>query len=308
MGYFYADWYPRTEKRQGAWMCALATGGPRPDGTFAPHVAVVCANFAPPDGDAPALLSHRDVCTVFHEFGHLLHHLASRVEIPSRAGINVVWDWVEVPSQLMENWAWERQAAALISGHHQTGAPIPNDLFERLLRTRRFMGGWAMMRQLAFGTVDLALHREFATGLQVVAGGARDKTGEVPSPNAMGESAMAFAKECFRGYSPNEAFAELHPLASFLHVFSGGYAAGYYSYMWSAVLEADTFSRFREQGIFNPETGGHFVATVLSQGDSAHPGLLFHDFMGRAPDPRALLKRELGPASHHAPSSTGTEE
>lgn len=301
-GYFYADWFPRPEKRPGAWMCDLATGGPQPDGSFVPHLAAICANFAPPDGDVPALLRHRDVCTVLHEFGHLLHHMASRVEIPSRAGINVAWDWVELPSQLMENWAWEEGASHLLSGHHRTGEPLPGEIFDRLNRTRSFMGGWSMMRQLAFATVDLSLHTELAKGLRVAAPGLAPDDGDDPDPQ--GERVMAYATERFRRFSPSRAFAELHPLASFLHVFAGGYAAGYYSYMWSAVLEADAFSRFRKEGIFDRETGRRFVDAILSRGDSAHPGLLFHDFMGRPPDLSALLDRELGPPPEPATSTS----
>ena len=305
LGAFYADWFPRPEKRQGAWMCDLVTGERLPDGGFAPHLAAVCANFAPPDGDAPALLRHRDVCTVYHEFGHLLHHIASQVEIRSRAGINVAWDWVELPSQLMENWAWEIEAAGVISSHHENGEPIPDELFGRLERTRTFMGGWAMMRQLAFGWIDLKLHTSIARGLRTIESGlasARtagdgDAMSDALDPEGLtrlaGASLMAEVEGRLQRFMP-ESFAAYHPIASFLHIFSGGYAAGYYSYMWSAVLDADVFSRFRTNGIFNSEVGSDYVDSILSRGDSARPSLLFRAFMNRGPDTSALLERELG--------------
>jgi oligopeptidase A len=291
VGSFYTDWYPRKEKRQGAWMNDFITGGPR-DGGFAPHLGTICGNFTPPDGDAPPLLTHREVETTFHEFGHLLHHCTSRVEIPARAGINVAWDWVELPSQLMENWCWERHALDLFARHHETGEPFPDELFRKLVAARRFMGGWAQMRQLSFGTVDLALHDELAPKLlaEAVAGNgdALDR--------AQGGQVMAFARAHFRDFAPADRFADLHALTSFTHLFSGGYASGYYSYLWSEVLDADVFTRFRSEGIFNRETGRSYVACILSRGDSEEPETLFREFMGRDPDPTALLERNLGPA------------
>ncbi len=291
VGGFYSDWFPRTEKRQGAWMNHFVTGGPRDGGHFAPHLGVICGNFTPPEGDQPALLTHREVETTFHEFGHLLHHCTSRVEIPSRAGINVAWDWVELPSQLMENWTWEREALDVCSGHHETGAPLPDDVFARMFAARRFMGGWAQMRQLSLGTVDLALHGDLAPKLRAEANGADDAQLDA----SQGEEVMAFGEERFASFVPDRHFAEYHALTSFSHLFAGGYAAAYYSYIWSEVLDADVFTRFRREGIFNPETGRSYVNTILSRGDSADPDELFREFMGRAPDPKALLDRNLGP-------------
>jgi oligopeptidase A len=279
LGAFYTDWFPRKEKRQGAWMNDFITGGPTADGGFEPHLGVVCGNFTPPDGDEPSLLTHREVQTIFHEFGHLLHHCTSRVPVRGRAGINVAWDFVELPSQFMENWTWEREALDLFGRHWRTGEPLPQDLFERMIRARRFMGGWAQMRQLGFGTVDLALHGEMA-------------------PEADGHTAedvMAFARERFLDFSPGPEFADYNILASFTHLFSGGYAASYYSYVWSEVLDADAFTRFRKEGIFNRETGRAFVDAVLTRGDSEAPEELFRAFMDRDPDPTALLERNLGP-------------
>ena len=298
VGAFYSDWFPRTEKRQGAWMNHFVTGGPRAAG-FAPHLGVICGNFTPPEGDRPALLTHREVETVFHEFGHLLHHCTSRVEIPSRAGINVAWDWVELPSQLMENWTWEREALDVVAGHHETGAPLPAEIFERMFAARRYMGGWAQMRQLSLGTVDLALHNELAPRLRAEAAGADGKKLD----EAQGDGVMAFGDDHFLPFAPDRRFAEYHALTSFSHLFAGGYAAAYYSYLWSEVLDADVFTRFKREGIFNPETGRSYVATILSRGDSADPDALFVEFMGRAPDPRALLERNLGPLLSHAHGS-----
>jgi oligopeptidase A len=290
LGTFYSDWFPRKEKRQGAWMNNFVTGGPRASG-FRPHVGVICGNFTPPDGDGPALLTHREVETTFHEFGHLLHHCTSRVEIPSRAGIHVAWDFVELPSQIMENWAWEREALDLFARHHASGERLPDELFDRMVAAKRFMGGWTQMRQLSFGTVDLALHAELAPRLRREAGshddGALDR--------AQGDGVMAFAVDRFLAFAPGRRFAELHGLTSFTHLFSGGYAAGYYSYLWSEVLDADAFTRFKREGIFNPETGRSYVESILSRGDSDDPEVLFRTFMGRDPDPEALLERNLGP-------------
>ncbi len=288
LGAFYTDWFPRTEKREGAWMNNFITGGPTADG-FEPHLGVICGNFTPPDGDRPALLTHREVQTTFHEFGHLLHHCTSRVEIPSRAGINVAWDWVELPSQLMENWTWEREALDLFARHHETGEPLPEELFERMTAARRFMGGWAQMRQLSLGTVDLALHGELAPRLRAEMDADNDAI-----EAAQGDAVMRFGEERFADFAPEPDFARLHMLTSFTHLFAGGYAAAYYSYLWSEVLDADAFTRFRREGIFNRETGRAFVESILSRGDSAEPDALFEEFMGRGPDPEALLERNLG--------------
>ena len=291
VGAFYTDWYPRKEKRQGAWMNNFITGGPR-SGHFAPHLGVICANFTPPEGEQPALLTHREVETIFHEFGHLLHHCASRVEIPSRAGIHVAWDWVELPSQLMENWAWEREALDLFASHHESGEPVPDDVYQRMVAARRFMGGWAQMRQLSLGTVDLALHEELAP---ILRSAAQDSAGD-DVDMAQGLEVMEYSRERFEAFSVHARFAELHVMTSFTHLFAGGYAAGYYSYLWSEVLDADVFTRFKREGIFNQDTGRSYVNAILSRGDSAEPEELFLEFMGRRPDPEALLERNLGPA------------
>ena len=283
LGSFYTDWFPRKEKRQGAWMNDLRTGGPLPGGAFEPHLGVICGNFTPPRSDEPALLTHREAETIFHEFGHLLHHCTSRVPVRARSGLNVPWDWVELPSQFMENWTWEREALELFTAHHHTGEPLPDELYRKMVAARRFMGGWQQMRQLSFGTVDLALHVDYACRAD-------------RSP----DGAMGFARERFLEFSPDPEFAELHNMTSFTHLFSGGYAAGYYSYLWSEVLDADAFTRFQDEGIFNPRTGRAYLDSILSRGDSDDPEQLFREFMGRDPDPAALLERNLGPAPEPA--------
>jgi len=285
LGSFYTDWLPRKEKRQGAWMNGFLTGGPRESGLFQPHLGFIAGNFSPPEEDRPSLLTHREVQTVFHEFGHLLHHLTSRVPIPGRGGLNVAWDWVELPSQIMENWSWEEDALKLFARHFETGETLPSEILERMVAARRFLGGWYQMRQLSFGTLDLALHREFAPRLEV----------EESTAPASGEAAMSFAEERLLPFSPTPSFARSHNLTTFSHLFSGGYAAGYYSYLWSELLDADAFTRFKEEGVFSPETGRAYLNAILSRGDSAEPEELFREFMNRDPDPKALLERNLGP-------------
>ncbi len=280
-GSFYTDWFPRPEKRQGAWMNSFITGGPREDGGFDPHLGVICGNFTPADGDAPALLTHREVQTIFHEFGHLLHHCTSDVRVRARAGINVAWDFVELPSQLMENWTLEREALSVFARHWQTGDPLPDELFERMERARRFMGGWAQMRQISFGSVDLDLHTDFA-----------------PTASDAGPAdVVAFVQERLEPFSIRTDFARAQNFTAFTHLFSGGYAAGYYSYLWAEVLDADAFTRFRSEGVFDRDVGREYVRAILSRGDSAPPEELFREFMGRDPDLEALIERNLGPAA-----------
>jgi oligopeptidase A len=281
LGFFYADWFPRPNKRQGAWMSDLKTGGPR-DGRFEPHVAVVAGNLSPPKGDAPSLLTHREVETVFHEFGHLLHQLTSAVPIAPMAGINVAWDFVELPSQIMENWAWEEEALSLISGHFETGEPLPEDLYEKLASARTFGGGLFQMRQLSLGHLDLRLHRD--------------------PPEVVTADLMSYVEQLFKAYAPFPGFARMHSTTSFTHLFAGGYAAAYYSYLWSEVLDADAFGRFRREGLFNPEVGREYLEAILTRGDSADAEDLFREFMGRDPDLQPLLDRNLGPSLEDSPS------
>jgi oligopeptidase A len=272
LGAFYTDWYPRENKRGGAWMSGLITGGPSPAG-FRPHVGVLCGNVTPPVDDRPALLTHREVETLFHEFGHLLHHCLSRVEIRSLAGTNVAWDFVELPSQIMENWCWERDALDLFARHWETGEPLPEDLFARMRRARTFRAANAQMRQLGFAWLDLMLHTEY-------------------DPERDGDP-VAYGRRTLQDFSPVPLPPEHALAASFTHLFAEpvGYGAGYYSYKWAEVLDADAFTRFRREGIFNPETGAAFRHWILERGDSEDPAALYRGFMGREPDPTALLER-----------------
>jgi oligopeptidase A len=272
LGSFYADLHPREEKRGGAWMNGLITGTVSAE-RAEPHLGLICANVTPPIGDKPALLTHNEVQTLFHEFGHLLHHLLSRVDVRSLAGTNVAWDFVELPSQIMENWCWEREALDLFARHHETGEPIPEELFQKMLRARTYRAGNATMRQLGFASVDLALHIEYR----------RDRDGEV----------VPFARTLMQHYAPAKYTSDYAFVASFNHLFGSevGYAAGYYSYKWAEVLDADAFTRFRDRGVFSPETGEAFRRKVLERGNGADPMDLYRDFMGREPSIDALLER-----------------
>ena len=274
LGYFYADFFPREQKRDGAWMNAFLTGDRSAAiGGGTPHVGLICGNLTPPLGDTPSLLGHREVETVFHEFGHLLHHMLSDVEVRSLAGTNVAWDFVELPSQIMENFCWEKEALDLFARHYQTNEPIPNELFEKLRRARTYRGANDMMRQLGFATLDLELHMAF-------------------DPTTAG-AAVTFARTLMQRFAPAPLPLEYAMVLGFGHLFSHpvGYAGGYYSYKWAEVLDADAFSRFAREGVFSQDVGRDFRRHILEQGDSRDPMELFRAFMGREPDLHALLSR-----------------
>lgn len=266
---FYTDLYPRENKRDGAWMNPIAVGR---DG--APHLGLFCANISPPIDGKPALLTHHEVETLFHEFGHLLHHAFSDVEVRSLAGTNVAWDFVELPSQIMENFCWEREALDLFAAHHETGEKIPEELFERMIRARTYRAAAAQMRQLGFATLDLRLHREY---LELD-----------PRPDL-----LEYARKIAEDHSPTALTDDYAMICGFGHLFSSptAYAAGYYSYKWAEVLDADAFTRFKEAGVIAREVGDAFRRTILSRGDSEDPAALYREFMGRDPSLDALLIR-----------------
>ncbi len=273
---FYLDFAPREQKRDGAWMHGLVTGAPSEDGGAAGedarHLEVLAGSFTPPVGGRPALLNHREVETLFHEFGHMMHHASSRVPIRSLAGTNVAWDFVELPSQIMENWCWEREALDLFARHHETGAPVPDDLLQRMRAARTFRAGATTMRQLGFAEIDLALHMDWAP-----------ERGDV----------VEFAREVLARYSPVPLPEGYAMIAGFSHLFSSpvGYAAGYYSYKWAEVLDADAFSRFQEEGLFSRKVGDAFRSQILALGDTQDPMDLYRSFRGREPTLDALLQR-----------------
>jgi oligopeptidase A len=272
LGTFFADWFPRETKRGGAWMDAFVTGeqiGP----VWKPHIGLMCGNLTPPLPGKPSLLTHREVETVFHEFGHLIHHCLSRVEVKGLSGTNVAWDFVELPSQIMENWCWERESLDLFASHWQTGGSVPEELFQKMLRARTFRGANAQMRQLGFGMVDLTLHIGY-------------------DPARDGEP-VEYSNRLLARFTPAPLPDGYAMIAGFTHLFAdpAGYGAAYYSYKWAEVLDADAFTRFRAEGIFNQQTGRAFRDCVLSKGDSEDPAELFRRFMGRDPDPSALLER-----------------
>lgn len=267
---FYLDPYARANKRGGAWMADCRVRRRGADGKLQKPVAFLTCNFSPPVDGKPALLTHDEVTTLFHEFGHGLHHMLTRIEVAAVSGINgVAWDAVELPSQFHENWCWEPRALELISGHVETGAPLPEDLLDKMLAAKNFQSGLTMLRQLEFALFDMELHQRTEFGpdtVQQVLDSVRARV-TVLTPPAFNRFQHGFS-----------------------HIFAGGYAAGYYSYKWAEVLSADAFSRFEEEGVMNPETGRHFRETILAQGGSRPAQELFAEFRGRAPAVDALMR------------------
>lgn len=268
LGSFYLDLYAREHKRGGAWMDVCRSRWIN-NGTLQNPVAYLTCNFTPPVGDKSALLTHDEVVTLFHEFGHGLHHMLTQVDHLSASGINgVAWDAVELPSQFMENWCWEKEGLEMISGHYETGEPLPDDMLQKLLAAKNFQSAMAMLRQLEFALFDFKLHRDYDKGVSV----------QAVLDNVREEVAVMVPPRFNRFQN------------SFSHIFAGGYAAGYYSYKWAEVLSADAFSRFEEEGIFNQVTGESFLHEILEKGGSADPMALFTAFRGREPSNDALLR------------------
>ncbi|OHE73441.1 MAG: hypothetical protein A2Y14_01280 [Verrucomicrobia bacterium GWF2_51_19] len=277
VGSFYADWFPRENKRGGAWMSGLVLGR-RDNGHREPHVGVICGNLTPSTPSKPSLLTHDEVETIFHEFGHLLHHLFSEVEIRSLGGTNVAWDFVELPSQLMENFCWERESLDRFAKHYQTGERIPDALFQKMRKNRTFLAGMTHMRQLALAKMDLDLHLYYKTFAQKGRG-----------------NIDPLIRTKLKGYEVT--YKKMPPtiLNQFGHLFgdSVGYSSGYYSYKWAEVLEADAFTRFQKDGILNPKVGRAWIDAVLSRGDSEDAVDLFKRFMGRDASVEPLLTRSF---------------
>ncbi len=270
IGQFYLDLYARPKKRGGAWMDECTSRLVTARCRQLPTAYLVC-NFSPPVGERPALFTHDEVQTLFHEFGHGLHHLLTRIDYPPVAGVNgVPWDAVELPSQFLENWCWEREALGLIAGHWESGEPLPGALYERMLAARNFQSAMQMVRQLEFSLFDFRIHREYD-----------------PERGARIYETLAEVREAVSVVRPPAFNRFAH---GFSHIFAGGYAAGYYSYKWAEVLSADAFSLFEERGIFDRATGRAFREQILEKGGSAEAMELFVAFRGREPRIDALLR------------------
>lgn len=276
-GSFYLDLYAREKKRGGAWMDDCMGRRELATSEIQLPVAYLTCNFNGPVGDKPALFTHDEVVTLFHEFGHGIHHMLTQINESSVAGINgVPWDAVELPSQFLENWCWQPEALAFISGHFETGEPLPQELLDKMLAAKNFQSAMQMLRQIEFGLFDFRMHAEYSPEkgdqIQTVLNQVRDEIAVVKAPS-------------FNRFQHG-----------FGHIFGGGYAAGYYSYKWAEVLSADAFGKFEEDGIFNPETGKSFLNNILEKGGSDEPANLFAAFRGREPSIDALLRHSGIPA------------
>jgi len=269
IGIFYADFFPRAGKRNGAWMTSYRGQKKIAGKDHRPHVSIVC-NFTKPTATKPSLLTFNEVTTLFHEFGHALHGLLADSTYESLSGTSVYWDFVELPSQIMENWAYEKETLDLFASHYETGEKIPLELVERLKASAVFLEGYQTLRQVSFGKLDMAWHAQDPANIKDVG---------------------AFEREVMKPFALFPEVPEANMSCSFGHIFQGGYAAGYYSYKWAEVLDADAFALFQEKGIFNPEVANSFKKHILSKGGSEHPMALYERFRGQQPSPKALLKR-----------------
>ena len=266
---FYADFFPRKVKRNGAWMTSFKPQYIQNGANERPHISNVC-NFTPPTPTKPSLLTFNEVTTLFHEFGHGLHGMLANTTYPSLSGTSVFWDFVELPSQMMENWCYEPGALALFAKHYETGEIIPQEYVEKIKESASFLEGMATLRQLSFGLLDMAFHSNNPTDITDI---------------------KTFEKAAFEGTSLYPDVAENCMSVSFSHIFQGGYSSGYYSYKWAEVLDADAFAYFQEKGIFNTEVAIKFKDNILSKGGTEHPMTLYKRFRGQEPKPEALLKR-----------------
>jgi Zn-dependent oligopeptidase len=261
----YTDFFPRPGKRNGAWMTSYRSQkkGKRP------HISIVC-NFSRPTKSQPSLLTFQEVTTLFHEFGHALHGMLANTNYSALSGTSVYWDFVELPSQIMENWCYQEKALELFAKHFQTKETIPSELIEKIKKAAHFQQGLQTLRQLSFGYLDLSFHDENATEIQEVKAHEKAQIATLQFTEDPKDNCMSTA---------------------FSHIFQGGYAAGYYSYKWAEVLDADAFELFLEKGIFNKDTATSFLKNILSKGGTEHPMTLYKRFRGAAPDPLALLRR-----------------
>lgn len=269
MGLFYADFYPRKGKKPGAWMTSYREQGLFTSGMKRPFIAIVC-NFTKPTKDAPSLLTHDEVLTLFHEMGHAMHMMLSNVTYGSHAGTNVLWDFVELPSQVQENWAYEKETLDLFARHYKTGEAIPEELIQKVNDAKNFFVGWMGLRQSNLGLLDMAWHSTDPSTINDV----------TEFEDMVTKDSTLFPRMA----GPTSA--------SFSHIFGGGYSAGYYSYKWAEVLDADTFELFEEKGLYDPETAAKYRDEILAKGGSEHPSILYKNFRGRDADPDALLRRE----------------
>lgn len=278
-GSFYLDLYARSKKRGGAWMDDCVSRRQLPNGQIQYPVAYLTCNFNGPVGDKPALFTHDEVVTLFHEFGHGIHHMLTQINASGVSGIDgVPWDAVELPSQFLENWCWQPEALAFISGHYETGEALPQDMLDKMLAAKNYQSAMQMLRQLEFGLFDFNMHAQYS-----------------PS-NASDNYIQDILNQVRDQYAVIKATAFNRFQHSFGHIFGGGYAAGYYSYKWAEVLSADAFSRFEEEGVFNPQVGQDFLSNILEKGGSEEPSELFKAFRGREPDIAALLRHSGIPA------------
>ena len=261
----YADFHPRSGKRSGAWMTSYRSQNQ----SQRPHISIVC-NFSPPTNDDPALLSFNEVTTLFHEFGHALHGMLANTKYGSLSGTSVSWDFVELPSQILENWCYQEEALSLFAHHYKTGEPIPMNYVQKIKDASQFQQGLQTLRQLSFGYLDLSYHNENATEITSVKAHEEKKISKLQFTPSIEENCMS---------------------TSFSHIFQGGYAAGYYSYKWAEVLDADAFELFLEKGVFDKKTAQAFHDHVLSKGGTEHPMKLYKRFRGSEPDPKGLLRR-----------------